>query len=146
MFANQIPLKRSVVHEHHGIETDVQCLLDQFDVINLVVPVSNEDCDVIEAKRHPRMIAKHFFCSLLLVLAANRENDSALLEFPRPLLERIERMPHPKLAELNIFHTLIPDHSPPNRIVEIENQTLPNVPADGLDDIHDRFGDRRKKL
>ena len=146
MFTNQIPLERIVVHKHHRIETDVQCLLDEFDVVSFVIPVRDKHRDVIQPQRHLRMIAERLLRRLFLVLAAHREDNPALLEFARPFLQRIERVSHAQLSDLYSLNSIISDHAAPNRVVQIEDQTLLKRAADSFDDVGHGLGNRRKKF
>jgi hypothetical protein len=66
----------------------------------------------------------------ILVLAAYRENNPARSELERHSLHREERLPcRRSLTKFDSGHAIIADHAAPNRVVEIEDQTLPGKPS-----------------
>ena len=123
--AHQIALERVVVDEDQRIETDVQLLGDGADVLRLVRPVGDEAGDVGALQHHLRMLLERLQRVRLVVLGAHREDDAALGQIARVVLERDEGFAGgAALAEDDAFQAVVADHAAPQRVVEIEHQAL----------------------
>ena len=83
----------------------------------------------------------------LLVFGADREDDAALTQFERKPLDRDMRFADSTaVAEDDAFHPIIADQSPPERVVEIENQAFARLAPCRTDDATDMVGIERRHV
>ena len=128
------------------IEADVQRLLDEPNVVGLVVPVGDEDGNILFLQHHVGMLAKRQHGGGVLVLADHRENDSAPFQFANERLERDERLALVELPERNALETIVADHASPERVVEVEDHAFGEHARGGEHGVEQRLRKKRKML
>ena len=101
----------TLIQEHHGIQTDVQPLRQEAEVAGLVVPVGNETGQVGFAQHHVGVLLKRLAGPGLIVLAAHRQQDTALAELFEEVLQAHEAFACPADvgAQGNALQTVITD-------------------------------------
>jgi hypothetical protein len=85
--SDQIALERRVVDQHHRVEADVEAIDHAAEVVRFVVPVGNEAADIGLGQHHVAVLLKRLASLVLVVLAANPEDDPARAELLQPQLE-----------------------------------------------------------
>ena len=141
--ADQVALKWAVIEKHHGVEADVQGLLNQLDVLGLVVPIGDKHGNVFFAQHHVGVLAKWQERVFVLVLAAHGEDDAAFGKVEKVVLEIVEGGAVVELAEADAVEAVVADDAAPERVVEIEDDTF-NADANGGEgDVTEVFGDER---
>ena len=66
--AHNIPLKRVIIDEYHGIQADIQPLGDISKIASLVCPVGGEAGDVLTPQYHLRVLLERFERVRLIIL------------------------------------------------------------------------------
>ena len=128
------------------IEADIQRLLDQPDIVGLVVPVGDENGNILFLQHHVRMLAKRQHGGGVLVLADHRQNDSAPFQFANERLERDERLALVELPQRNALETIVADHAAPKRVVEVEDHAFGEHARGGEHGVEQRLRQKRKML
>ena len=141
MLAHHVALERIVVDEDHGVEADVEYLLNLPDIVHLRFPVGHKDGDVVQTQHHVGMLLERFFGLVFVVLAADADDDAALLELLYPHLKLSERLANAQaVTQLDAFHAIVADDTAPLRVVQVEDEAFLKLPLDGTDDVHHAAG------
>ena len=120
---------------------------DRLQILRLVVPIRLEGGDIRAAQDHFRMIAKGGLCDLGVVLRADGENDAPLLELLGVMLQgEMGFAGRASLAEHDAVEPVVPDHAAPQRIVEIEHQTLLRQATQGGENAGGKIAVERRRL
>ena len=133
--------------KHQAIDADVEPRRDRLEVLRLVVPIGLEGGDIGAAKDHFGMIAKGRLGDLGVVLGADGQNDAALLELLGVTLQgEMGFAGRASLAEHDAVEPIVPDHAAPQRVVEIEHQTLLRQAALSGEDAGGEVAVERRRL
>ena len=93
------------------------------------------------------MIAKRGFRDLGVVLGADGQDDSALLELLGVMLQsEMGFAGRASLAEHDAVEPVVPDHAAPQRVVEIEHQTFLRQAPQGGEDARGKIAVKRRGL
>ena len=144
--AHDVALERIVVEEDQRIEADVQGLLDKADIVGLVVPVGDEDGNILFLERHVGMLAERQDGVGVLVLADHGENDPAPFQFANELLEPDERLAFVELSQRDTLEPVVADDAAPKRVVEVEDDAFHDQARGGEHRVEQRLRQQRKML
>ena len=122
--SHQLPLKGVVIQKYHAVHSDVQGLLDGADIPGLILPVCHKHGEVLQPQHHLRMLLKGLLCGVLVVFAADRQEDPPVFQFLQPFLEIREGMAGTKLSDLDPAEAVVSDHTAPKGVVQIQHQAF----------------------
>ena len=124
--SHECPLGRVVVDEHERIELQFQPLGDRPQVVGLVLPIGHEARECRDSfENHVVALIERLAGFFVVVLRANGEHDSPLLEFLGIALKCEEGFAFAgALPELDAAGPQVADNSAPQRVVQVEHQDL----------------------
>ena len=123
--SHQGPLCRVVVDENQGVQADVEPPGDLAEVGRLIIPIGDETGDVIHPQHHLGVLLEDLPGDRLLVLAANGQQDAALLQRLGVLLEGHEGLAlGVALPQADAAQAIVADDAAPAGVVQIEDQAL----------------------
>ena len=70
------------------------------------------------------MLLKGLLCGVLVVFAANRQEDPPVFQLLQPFLEIREGMAGTKLSDLDPAEAVVSDHAAPKGVVQIQHQAF----------------------
>src|SRR6185437_6380932 len=130
LLADDGPLGGVIVDEHESVEADVELLRDAAEVGGLVSPVGDKAGDVFALEDHLWMRGERREGVGLVVLGADSEDDAALGQREGVALKLGVGFAHlAALPEDDAFKSVVADDAGPERVVEIEDESLGGAAA-----------------
>ena len=147
MFAHHIALEGIVIKEHHRVKSYVKNIPNGANVICLVLPVSNKNCNVIKFEDHLRVFLERFFGFTLIILATYCNDNTPVLKLLYPFLKFSEGFADTQsVPYLNILPSVITDYATPYRIIEIKNKAFLKSPFDSTYNIESTCSHIRQSI
>ena len=116
-------------------------------IVGLIVPVCHEYSYVVQLEDHLRVLLKRLTCLVLVVLAADTDDNATVLEFLYPLLDFSIGLPYSQaMAYLNVLPTVITHDSTPKGVVQIQYKTLGKPTFDCADNIPGSGSHKRQRI
>ena len=113
----------------------------------LVVPVRLENGDVFQLQQHFGVLFKWLARHLVGVLGRHSQHDPALAQIQSEALHRqVGFAARIALRDLDALEAIVADDSAPNRVVEIEDQRLAALAAQGCNGAGNVIGIKRNQF
>ena len=136
-----------VVEKDQRIEADVESGGDGAQIGRLVTPIGDENGDMFLAQHHVGVVAERRARDILVILGADGEDDPALAQRQRHLLDGQKGLAARRaLTDGNTIDAIVTDDAAPQCIVEIEHQRLAAGAADGPENPGDGVGRERQRI
>src|ERR671925_310851 len=144
--ADEVALEGRVVEEDDRVEADAETLGERSEVVGLVVPVRDETADIGLRQDHVRVAPEGSAGLVVVVLAADAEDDPAPRELLEPVLELDERLSLAELTETDAFEAVVSDHSATEDVVQVVREALGGLALDRSEDVDRLSGHLRQRL
>ncbi|MEY9901468.1 hypothetical protein ABIA44_005642 [Bradyrhizobium sp. USDA 329] len=102
----------------------VQLFPDRENIAGLVAEIGDDGREIIPTQDHVWMIFQDVRYVRLVVLAADRQQDAARLQFEQSDLEALESKPQFSLPNLDPIRAVLSQNASPHRIVEIDDHAF----------------------
>ncbi len=114
----------TVVDENHRFQSDIEFLRQRHQVVGLRLPVHLERGEMLVTQHLMRVVAQQLVDVAGIVLAAQREDQTALLEIEDPALEIDVGRAGVLGAEPDAFLPILSEDSTPQRVVGVQREHL----------------------
>src|SRR5215472_15709631 len=139
-----IAFGRIVVHIHDVVRRNVEMGGDLRERLALGIPADPNDRKVVPAKHHVVVRSKNLVDIGWIVLARDGENHAPLAEAPHGTLKVDKSAARILGGQGNSLRALFTDHTAPESVVQIENETLLGFAGEGTKKLQILAGKFRK--
>ena len=110
-----------IIEERQAVDADVQLGRNLLQIGRFVLPVDADGCEMLWPKQHVWMRRDDIPRIVMIVLAADGQNNAAMEEIQGCLLDLSMRCPR---AHAETFGAILTHNARPQRVVEIANQNF----------------------
>ena len=145
--ANVGALGGVVIEEYEAVQPEVQSARHRLEVVHLVLPVGEEGGKIVQCQDRSFMPVEGQPRILFVVLAADGQKNSALLQLATiPLQCLMGLAAGVRGAKLDAPEAIFANHTSPQRIVQVEDEHFLCQAKPGADQCQLGFGESRKGL